>query len=168
MGIHFKNLDGLTREKMLEEVKRDIYNGCLYFGTSIRPTAQEQYKNLLLEAVQRHNDDWLADKILHGGLLLSHEPNTGKKVAKNAHNRLAQGEFNRFYIRGLCVRAIEEGISQVIVYRGRKSSRPRPESEAKIGKGFAPSVILEDLRNSIGREPTYLPEVNSGITVALP
>lgn len=168
MGIQYKNLDDVTREKMLEEVNRDIYNGCLYIGTSVKPAATQQYENLLIDSVKYHDDDWLADEILHGGLLLSHEPNTGKKVAKNAHQRLAQGEFNRFYIRGLCVRAIEEGISQVFVYRGRRSSRPRPESEAIIGKGFDPLVILQDLRDSIGREPAYLPDVNSGISVALP
>ncbi len=168
MGINFKNLDEATREKMLEEVERDIYNGCLYIGTSIKPTMAEAYKELLIDAVKYHDDDWLANEIRARGLLLAHEPKSGRKVAVNAHQRLAQGEFNRFYIRGLCVRAIEEGISQVFVYRGRRSSRPRPKSEALIDKGFDPSVILEDLRNSIGGEPAYLPGVNSGITVALP
>jgi len=168
MGIHFKNLDDVTREKMLEEVERDIYNGCLYIGTSIKPTMAEAYKELLIEAFKYHDDDWLANEIDAGGLLLAHEPKSGRKVAVNAHQRLAQGEFNRFYIRGLCVRAIEEGASQVVVYRGRRSKRPRPKSEALIGKGFDPSVILEDLRNAIDGEPAYLPDVNSGITVALP
>ncbi|MBD3372540.1 MAG: hypothetical protein GF403_07495 [Candidatus Coatesbacteria bacterium] len=168
MGIQYKNLDDVTREKMLEEVKRDIYNGCLYIGTSVKHTAKQQYENLLIESVKHHNDDWLADEILRRGLLLAYEPKSGNKVAKNAHKRLAQGEFNRFYIRGLCVRAIEEGISQVFVYRGRASSRSRPKSESLIGSPLDPSVLLRDLRNSIGREPAFLPDVNSGISVALP
>ena len=32
---------------------------------------------------------------------------------------LAEGEFNRFYIRAVCLRSIESGTSDVVVYRAK-------------------------------------------------
>jgi hypothetical protein len=85
---------------------------------------------------------------------------------------LAEGEFNRFYARGLCARALSEGISEVIVYRGKRVMQPRQESEAMIGKRISAKDLLEDLRKSEskGVEPALgIPSgPNSGITICLP
>jgi len=78
------------------------------------------------------------------------------RVPKNAPQTLAEGEFNRYYIRGLCARAIAEGIDEVVVYRGKAVKDPRTESQAKIGKRFNARVLLRDLRNSTGVEPAVL------------
>jgi len=92
------------------------------------------------------------------------------KVASNAPQRLAEGEFNRFFLRGLCLRAIDEGIDEVIVYRARASSSPRSESEALVGTRFDPKVLLNDLRENLGVDTALglPPGPNSGLSARLP
>jgi hypothetical protein len=92
------------------------------------------------------------------------------KVPVTAPAMLAEGEFNRFYARGLCLKAIKNGISDVVVYRGKQVQQPLPESEAMIGKKINAKALLDDLRKSQGVEPSLgiPPGPNSGITICLP
>jgi len=94
---------------------------------------------------------------------------TTAKIPVTAPDTLAEGEFNRFYARGLCARAIDNGIKEVVVYRGKEVQQPRAESQAMIGKKIDATVLLEDLRNSPGVEPALglPPGPNSGLTVHL-
>ena len=80
---------------------------------------------------------------------------------------LSEGEFNHYYVRGLCVRVIEENMDEVKVYQGKEVSRPRPESQEKIGKKLSAKVLLEDLRESVGVDTVLgLPAgPNSGLTI---
>ena len=98
-----------------------------------------------------------------GGLTTAHVPVTAPET-------LAEGEFNRFYARGLCSRAIEENISHVEVYRGKLVENPRPESEEKIGTKLSAKELLNDLRTSQGVEPCLgvPPGPNSGLTIRFP
>ena len=59
---------------------------------------------------------------------------------------LAEGEFNRFYLRAICNRAINEGFTNIRIYRGKRVNSPRSESEAKIGQLVEVSKLLEKLR----------------------
>jgi hypothetical protein len=92
---------------------------------------------------------------------------TSAKVPVNAAEILAEGEFNRFYARGLCLRAVAEGIDKVVVYRGKEVLNPRPESEALLGKHFPVEELLQDLRQHIGTDTALgLPAgPNSGLRV---
>ncbi len=91
------------------------------------------------------------------------------KVPRNAHETLAEGEFNRFYIRGLCRRAIDEGLSALEVYRAKEVRDPRPESQNMIGKSLDPSQLLNDLRTQIGIDTVLgLPSgPNSGLSARI-
>ncbi len=89
-------------------------------------------------------------------------------VPVTAHTTMAEGEFNRFYIRAVCVCALEAGQSNVLIYRGRHSSEPRPESEALIGNLIPADRLLSDLREKAGVEAALgLAKPNSGLTVKL-
>ena len=95
---------------------------------------------------------------------------TAAGVPLNAPETLAEGEFNRFYVRGLCACALDEGINEVQVYRGKAVRSPRPQSQALIGKMIPAQALLEDLKQSPGVEPALgvPPGPNSGLTVRLP
>jgi hypothetical protein len=91
-------------------------------------------------------------------------------MRSNAHEMLGEGEFNRFYIRGLCLRAIEDGIPDVEVYRAKPVDSPRPESQALIGQRIKAEALLQDLRARTNVEPALgcPPGPNSGLSVRLP
>jgi len=108
MGILYENLDERTREFMIQELNLDISNGRLYKSQRLNSFGQETWSEILREAVQSHNDDWLADQLQTRGCFETYEPRktrgriTMVKVPKNASETLAEGEFNRFYARALC------------------------------------------------------------------
>jgi hypothetical protein len=176
MAFNFRDLDDLTRQKMLGEVELDVQRDCLYISLRLREGNDEAYKNLLIDAVKYHNEEWLAEQILYLGLLKDREIfvrngiTRDKAVPRNAHTILAEGEFNRFYIRAICKRVIEQGLSVVIVYRGKEVSNPRPESERLIGSELDAQKLIDDLRTHIGVDTVLgLPSgPNSGLTVAIP
>jgi hypothetical protein len=95
---------------------------------------------------------------------------TAVTVAVTAAETLADGEFNVFYVRGVCRRAIHQGIRAVEVYRGRAVMDPRPESQAKVGLLVLAEDLLNDLRVSKGVDSALkIPAgPNSGLTVRLP
>jgi len=93
------------------------------------------------------------------------------RVPYTAAETLAEGEFNRFYIRGLCLRALAEGIAKVVVYRAKSVSDPRPESLRLIGRPVDAEALLNDLRIHSGEEEPAMKVPggpNSGLSVQLP
>ncbi len=79
-------------------------------------------------------------------------------------------EFNVFYCRGLCSRAISESILRLEVYRAKNVFHPRRDSIEKIGLLVDPAVVLIDLRNSRGSQPSFgiPPGPNTGLTLKIP
>ena len=135
MALNLVNLDPSTRSFMLEEIVYDIAGSKLYYGTRLSPVGVPLYAELLRIAVRTGTDESLATELRVPGRLNETEerrkPKGGTTTAKvpiNAPEVLAEGEFNRFYMRGLCLRAIKEGISEVAVYRAKEVANPRPES----------------------------------------
>jgi hypothetical protein len=176
MAMNLTNLDPKTRSLMVKEIDLDIAGNRLYMSRRLSATGQTQYPALLKQAAQAHDAAWLAQQLRSNALLQSeetkHTPSGGTTVAKvpvTAPDTLADGEFNRFYCRGVCARAVEEGKPTVRVYRARAVSNPRPESQAKIGATVDASQLLQDLRNSPGVEPALgiPPGPNSGLSIQL-
>jgi hypothetical protein len=177
MGLRYVNLEARTREFMIQELERDIREGSLYIGGRLNEAGAENWAEVLREAIERHDDDWLADELRRRGYLKTHEqrrkPKGGVTMARvpvTAPETLAEGEFNRFYASGLCLRAIVEGIAELEVYRGKEVAQARPESQARIGTRVPARELLNDLRTSKGVEPALgiPPGPNSGLTVRLP
>lgn len=171
------NLDQVTRRYMLEEVEMDIEANRLYDSPRLTQKGKKDYKKLLRTAIEHHDPQWLAEQLDTQGRMASVETGRSKKgtlfpkhTPSGDHRTLAFGEFNRFYIRGLCARAVEEGISHVVVYRALEVSQPRPQSDALIGKQVNAQELLTDLRESRTEETKLgIPGgANSGISVKLP
>lgn len=93
-----------------------------------------------------------------------------KAVPHNAHITLADGEFNRFYLRALCVRADQDGIEHLEIYRAKVVESPRWDSEVRIGKFINASALLADLRAHPGVDLALgVPNgPNSGLSAKLP
>jgi hypothetical protein len=163
---------------MMEEIEYDIAHNQLHFSPFLSGQGQRDYQNLLREALQSGTDESLAQHLREHRRLLRtlprRNPSGGYSIAATAENAaevLAESEFNRYYIRALARRAIEDGIQELVIYRAKPVRNPRPESEARVETALSPQALLEDLRAHPGDErPTLgVPSgPNSGLSVRLP
>ncbi|KLE31681.1 hypothetical protein [Aurantiacibacter gangjinensis] len=177
MGLRFENLDEATREAMLQEIDRDAESGNVYVSNYLNHAGERDWVTILRQAAHSGSDETLAAAIRENGYLKDEvqrrKPKGGFTMAKvpyNAHETLGEGEFGRYYARGLCVRAISEGIAELEVYRAKDVREPRQASEEKIGSRIDPEAILDDLRQTQGVEPALgvPPGPNSGLTLRIP
>lgn len=173
MGIRYDNLDAQTRVYMLQE-------SCLgghYRSPRLTEVGLGRWVSLFDEALQSHNDDWLAGQIVRLNYMRDQEQYRTKismrKINKpHSALMLAEGEFNRYYLRGLCLRAANENKPALVIYRGKEVAVPRPESEAKIGTSIEIQGLLAALRSndfvSIDQVFAIPGGPNSGLTARLP
>jgi hypothetical protein len=158
---------------MLGELDLDLEADNLYLGKFLSADGRLRYPDLLRSAIEAGTDDSLAVALQARGTFLQQyekrKPKGGFTLANvphTAHITLAEGEFNRFYLRGLCQRVIAGGGGNVEIYRARISSAPRTESEAMIGKLLDALALLRDLRASVGVDTALRlpPGPNSGLS----
>jgi len=177
MALNLVNLDERTRSFMLRELEMDVTNGTLYRSKRLTSDGWGQYPTLLRAAIESGDDASLAQCLKSGRCLKRAEPKRTKTgrvstadVPWTAFETLAEGEFNRFYIRGVCRLALEEGISELVIYRAKQVRSPRPQSQARIGKMVSPQALLDDLRvnKEVGPALGVPAGPNSGLSVRLP
>jgi hypothetical protein len=174
MAFNFRDLNEDTRHFMVEEIERAIREDNLYFSKRFNQTGHKEWPVLLLEAAKEHNEHWLAYQLETKGLIKGLEGSrtpsgryTLKHVPHTAAETIAEGQFNRYYILGLCRQALVKGKAQVVVYRAKEVSSPRAKSTQIIGQSRAPSELIEQIRplqSSLGHE---LLQPNSGLSIHL-
>jgi len=166
--FNFRDLTPGTREYMLREIDDDIADGVLVLSTRFTDTGNIGYPPLLRSAASDYNEAWLGGRLIGSFNAMELSAGKTKKVPSNAHTLFAQCEFNRFYCRGVCSYALGNPNNGIRIYRARQSSRPRPESEAKVGRILDAAVVLKDLRNHLATDVEFgLPEINSGLSLEL-
>jgi hypothetical protein len=177
MPLNYVNLDERTRALMRDEIAVDIAARTLYTSPRLSTRGAHEWPDLLRHAAATGNDETLAEHLNSDGRLNQLEERrkptggvTMVKVPVTAAATLAEGEFNRFYIRALCQRAIEQSVPRLIVYRAKDATSPRRESEEKVGTEIDPQQLLADLRANPGVDTALgLPAgPNSGLSVRLP
>jgi hypothetical protein len=151
MGIKYANLDATTRGYMLQESQL----GGHYSSPRLTDVGLTKWVQLLELAIESHNDDWLGNELIRLDYIRDQEPFKTKsgsswRTINKPHSAqmLAEGEFNRYYLRGLCLRATNEGQSTLTIYRGKSVTTPRPKSEAKIGTAINVDQLLPMLRSN--------------------
>lgn len=178
MGLEYRNLDDETRRYMHDELIRDETSNSVWLSDNLNSRGRAEFATLLHEAIDGGSDDTLAADIQQGRLNTHEKP---RKLASgglskppvmrsNAHTMLAEGEFNRYYVRAVCARALDAGIDEVVVYRGKDVANPRSESQRLIGTRVSAKALLDDLRQHKGMDTALglPPGPNSGLTVRLP
>lgn len=176
MGLHYEQLDRETRRLMLEELALDEREGQVYLSPRLVRGREPQYVALLHAAFVSESDDWLAHQLGAQKMLEEHElrrtPSgdvTVARVPMNAEQMLAEGEFNRYYVRALCRRVEEAPGVMLEIYRAKEVEHSRPESVHRIGQEVSAIVLLADLRT--GTRVDFALGVpmgpNSGLSVRL-
>jgi len=175
MSMNYAQLDQETRRLMLDEIQTDEREGKLYISPRLSQTGVAEYPQLQRHAAESGTDDSLAASLKQNGRLNATEqrakPSGGYSIVRvpvTAAETLAEGEFNRFYVRALCRRQMSGG-GRLVVHRAKQVQNPRPESEALIGTNPNAQTLLEDLRTNIGVETALgVPKrPNSGLSVQI-
>jgi hypothetical protein len=173
--MHYERLDARTRTLMLDEVERDVRNRCLRMSERLSPDGTVGYLRALRDAISTGTDQTLAAALVRDGLLkwreVHHAQNGrpfSRAMPRDAHVALAEAEFNRFYIRALCVHAASNGIEQLQIYRAKVVDVPRLRS-ARIGSLVGVAGVLRDLRANLGVEAALGVALgpNAGLSVRL-
>ena len=176
MALRYENLDENTRSFMLSEVDLDLSHEKVYINPRLNELGEQNYVSLLKEAVEHHDDAWLAQQLRSCGYMKESEQRrkrgggfTTVRVPKNAPDTLSEGEFNRYYARGLCLRVIAEGMDQVEVCPGKRVSKLRQEFGDILGEKLSAETLLEDLRKSSSVDSALglLRRSNSGLTIRM-
>lgn len=174
MAIYYKNLETNVRNAMVSELESDITSGNLYISPRLTGVGAKEWPQILRKAFEEHCEQWIMQELRSKGLMRLEEQRrklkggfTMARIPGTAPDTLAEGEFNRFYVRGLCLDILASGGTETEVYRGKEVQNPRSESQAMIGRRFSAQQLLNDLRNSQGVEPALglPPGPNSGLTV---
>lgn len=155
---------------MTDEVTADMDKDKLYLSSNFNDQGRKLYPELLLNSIKSGDGYTLESALIDRDCILKEKPKAGggtRKVESDAARKTSQSEFNRYYVRGVCLKAIAEGIENVEIYRAKESSNPRQTSESKIGDLISAKNLLDDLRQ-IGSMPNIFPEVNSGLSVRIP
>lgn len=159
---------------MIEEFEADVAARRLYIGKRLNELGEEAYRAALPDALALGSPEGLQAKL---------EPVPGDLwipgiIAKNgrrsttsvtAAQTLAEGEFNRFYMRAICVRATSEGDGTVKVRRGKQVANPRSDPSVKVNENdvLEAALALEDIRRHPGDDTALgMPRgPNSGLSL---
>ena len=174
MPLQYENLDPTTRRYAITELDADLTTGAFHASERLRPTAIADYQRYLHEAIRYYDDRWLEEHA--SDLLVDFEHRrtrsggqTTARIPDMAARMLTEGDFNRYYMRGVAMRAIAENRDVVEVYRARLSMEPRSESAQMEGRRLPAPRVLEYLRGQPASDPavTALGRPNSGLSIRL-
>lgn len=171
MALNLNNLDKETRRYMLEEFEYDIRNNNLYLSSRLTEPGRHAYPDLFRDSILYGDDSKLAADLKDYMSKMELKKKRGggyteSSVPYNANGTLAEGEFNRIYMRGLCSRVINELSGQLTIYRAKNVDDPRLESQAMIGQIINAEELLSTLRSSQGAF-IAIPKPNSGLSIQL-
>lgn len=173
--FNFEDLDEITREAMLNAIDEAERTNNIYYSTRFNDLGKQQWLPLLKQAALQYDEHWLSYQLEAQQLMKDFEgankPSGGytiKHVPHTASETFSEGQFNRFYILGLCKRARTENIDYLIVYRAKERAGTRPESQSIIGNRFLIDEVESQLKITKNSFNSPLVKPNSGLSVKRP
>ena len=173
MSFNFKNMSPQVRQSVAAEMSAAQQSGNFYMSTRFNQNGSNAAVSLLIQAAQGHDEHWLAYQIEAQGLMKEYEVRsrplggyTTAHVPSTAAETYAEGQFNRFYMIGVCLEAIKLG-KQVKVYRAKQVANSRGSSDNLIGNMMDPTILANELRimkSSLGHS---LLRPNSGLSIEI-
>lgn len=176
MALDLPHLDASTRRCMVAELDDDLAAGTLYRSSQLNEHGLVLYHHLLRAALMTGTVDSFAEALSGHAVMRpvgrwhsSKDAGVGDALTAAAAI-LADREFHRFYIRGLCRRALNQGVESLVIYRARPPDAGRKSSDAMVGLRIGTMSLLEDLRGASRSLPPHgLPQCRDpGLSVRLP
>ena len=150
MGLDYINLNDAVRQYMLAEFDQ----GSRYYSPRLNEAGKRKWDMLLKDALQYHTDIWLERELIRHNCFLNEEilKSSMGRTVKRAVNKaqsariLAEREFNRYYLRGLCMAAAAQDKSHLLLYKARSSAELSEDMKRKIGTLIDCKALLAILR----------------------
>ena len=174
MALNLPDLDAHTRRYMLDELEADVRQGCLHLSPYLTDAGQAAFESALRAALRAGTAETLAEVLRRPGWMETptgwHRGGQIRGLPSTAPDGLAEAEFHRFYVRGLCRRAIAEGIRTLVIYRARDGEPRRAGANGMVGVRIDAASLLEDFRTTTGRVPPRVLAgcADGGMSVRLP
>ena len=176
MSLDLVNLDACTRRYMLAEFDADVATGILYRSPQLADDVEQEYQQLLRAALEHGTVASLAVELTRWGAVRPPgrwqyvKGTPPEDVPMAAASLLAEREFHRFYLRGLCRRAIDQGVQTLVIYRAKPAVAGRATADGMIGIRITAGSLLEDLRGTFDSwPPNGLPQCRDpGLSARLP
>ena len=174
MALNLPDLDDRTRRYMHDELEADLARRRLYLSPYLTDVGRAAYEGALRAAILDGTEASLADALRGPGRMALpagwKQGTLGHGLPTSAPDALAEAEFHRFYVRGLCRRALADGIRTLVIYRAKLDAPPRANADGMVGVRIDAASLLEDLQATSGRMP---PRVlagcpDPGLSVRLP
>ena len=107
---YFPNLDEQTRLIMISELESDLKIGLFYEPKSLTSIGMFKYKRLLKECFSTGTLETLQQKLSQSDF--REKNNRGRKALSNVRETLAFNDFNRYYIRAMLMRVLNNSSLQ--------------------------------------------------------
>ena len=157
MALHLSDLDDRTRGSMLEELEADVADRRLYLSPYLTDVGRAAYGAALRAALLAGDDESLAAELRRPGCMGAPEGwkagGMVRKFSSTVPDALAEAEFHRFYVRGLCRRTLAEGSRMLVICRAKPGPPSRANPDAMVGVHVDAASLLEDLRATTGLMP---------------
>lgn len=152
MGLNYTQLTETTRRFMMQEFEQ----GGHYISLRLNEGGRTRWVSLLKDALQYHTDVWLERELIRRNCLVATEylkSAMGKTVTRAVNREqiakgLAEGEYNRFYLRALCLAARQRGYMHLIVTQGKIVPNAPPASRKSVGTAIEIGHLLNALRTN--------------------
>jgi hypothetical protein len=171
MKYNFLDLNEEIRSLMKEEVAFDLDNGILSKSTRFNDKGNIEYSDILLKNIENGDEETMSFQLV--GLFKAKEISHDKKgnkiekdIPSDANKNFANTEFNRFYMRALCVFALKNNKS-LEIYRAKDSLSHRLESDnslnTKIENVQETLMMLRDNKEYYN----FIAKPNSGLSLKI-
>lgn len=152
MGLNHPHLSETIRRFMLQEWAQ----GGHYISPRLNEAGRARWVALLKDALQYHTDVWLERELVRRNCFVATEflKSTMGKTVTRAINKeqlaktLAEGEFNRFYLRALCLAAKTRGYRHLIVSQARIVPNASAAGIKSVGSPVETATLLKALRGN--------------------
>ena len=170
MAMVFEELDDTTRKYMLREFQEEESGGSPYRGQNLSPQGCDAFPDLMREAIVGGTEETLAHSLQDAGYWNTHEEyvTRQRKTAQRPVNmnqaaeRLATSEFNTWYVRGLCRRLMDEGVTHCQAHRAAEPKWEPGDCAEHEGEVYAVPDIYA------GHRTRYWPEPGDRNAVTIP
>lgn len=169
MRMNLEELDDITRKYMLEAFEAEEASDKPYRSKALSKAGLDAFAEIMRDAIRVGTEETMMVALAQPAYWNPTETYVRKGVTRErqvnvsqASERLAITEFNTWYVRGLSIRLMEEGVEYCQAYRAAQPKWEPGECAEHEGQLFR----VRDIHN--GHRVRYWPEPGNPTAISIP